>query len=422
MGNFPLDKLLIQLNKLHPKYIDLSLDRLLHLLKKLNNPHLQLPPTIHIAGTNGKGSILSFIHHILKENNYKVHCYISPHLEYFEERITLSNKLISKKKLYEALSYVKKINNKNPITFFEITTAAAFYLFNKFSADFLILETGLGGRLDATNVVEQSIIDIITPISLDHKEFLGNNLKKITDEKLGIIKTSSSIIVGKQSEEIISYIQKKIKKNRNRKLFYNKNFQILKTTNKHIKLNLNNKILRFNVPTLIGHHQIENASIAIAVAYEIKKLGYKILPSLINKGLVNTMWPGRLEKKYLKNIPVYIDGAHNTAGAKQLSNFLNQHKKNTWLILGMLNNKDLYSFLNQIKNFISGVIAVRIPDEKNSFTTQDILSTCKKLKIKCIKKKNIKSANKYLLQSIKPERIVITGSLYLIGKVRKLFI
>ena len=420
MGRLPLNKLLIQLGKLHPKYIDLSLNRLLNLLKKLNNPHLKLPPTIHIAGTNGKGSTLSFIHHILKENSYKVHCYISPHLESFEERIILSNRKITKQKLYNTLSYVKKINNKDPITFFEITTAAAFYLFNKSSADFLILETGLGGRLDATNVIEQSVIDIITPISLDHKEFLGSNLKKITDEKLGIIKSSSSIIIGKQSTEITSYIKKNIKKNKNRKLFYGKNFKVLKTTNKHFVLDLNNKILKFNIPSLIGHHQIENSSTAIATAYEIKKQGYKIIHSLINDGLVKTIWPGRLEKRYLKKIPVYIDGAHNIAGAKQLCNFLNKNKKNTWIIFGMLNNKDLYNFLNQIKKFISGVIAVRIPEEKNSFTTQEIFTVCEKLKIECIKQKNIKSANQYLLRLIKPERIVITGSLYLIGKARKL--
>ena len=422
MGNPPLDKLLTQLNRLHPKYIDLSLDRLLNLLIKLNNPHLKLPPTIHIAGTNGKGSTLSFIHHILKENNYKVHYYISPHLESFDERITLSNKKISKQKLYGALSYVKKINGKNPITFFEITTATAFYLFSKFSADFLILETGLGGRLDATNVIEHSIIDIITPISLDHKEYLGSNLKKITDEKLGIIKSSSSIIIGKQSKEVISNIQKIIKNNRNRKLIYNKNFKVLKTTNKHILLNLNNKMLKFNVPSLIGHHQIENASTAITTAYEIKRLGYKIMPNLINKALLTTIWPGRLEKKYLKKIPVYFDGAHNIAGAEQLGNFLDKHKKNTWLILGMLNNKDLYNFLNQIKSSITGVMAVKIPNENNSFTTQDIFLACKKLKIKCIKQKDIKSANQHLLLSIKPERIIITGSLYLIGKARKLFV
>ena len=194
-----LNKLLIQLVNLHPKYIDLSLERLSKLLKKLDNPHLSLPPTIHIAGTNGKGSTLSYIRSILVENNLNVHAYVSPHLKLFNERIILSNKNIKTKKLLDTLNLVKKINNNNPITFFEITTAAAFYLFSKEKADFLILETGLGGRLDATNVIRKSLIDIITPISIDHQEFLGGNILEITNEKLGIIKKGSHIIVSKQN-------------------------------------------------------------------------------------------------------------------------------------------------------------------------------------------------------------------------------
>jgi folylpolyglutamate synthase/dihydrofolate synthase len=167
-----LIKLLDQLTKLHPKYIDLSLGRLNKLLNNLGNPQFKLPPTIHIAGTNGKGSTLSFISNILKQNNYLVHSYISPHLKSFEERITISNKQISKYKLYNLIKYVHKINSNKPITFFEITTAAAFLIFSQEKADFLVLETGLGGRLDATNAIDKSILDIITPISIDHKGIL----------------------------------------------------------------------------------------------------------------------------------------------------------------------------------------------------------------------------------------------------------
>ncbi len=174
-----LDKLLQQLITLHPKYIDLSLNRLLELLQKIDNPHLKLPPIIHIAGTNGKGSTLSYLRHIMMENKFLVHAYISPHLKSFNERIILANKEVVTSKLLKNLQYIKKINNDNPITFFEITTAVAFYLFSKQKADFLILETGLGGRLDATNVIKNSIIDIITPISYDHQEYLGKTLKKI---------------------------------------------------------------------------------------------------------------------------------------------------------------------------------------------------------------------------------------------------
>ena len=173
-----LDKLLQQLITLHPKYIDLSLNRLLELLQKIDNPHLKLPPIIHIAGTNGKGSTLSYLRHIMMENKFLVHAYISPHLKSFNERIILANKEVVTSKLLKNLQYIKKINNDNPITFFEITTAVAFYLFSKQKADFLILETGLGGRLDATNVVKNSLINIITPIDIDHQEYLGKKYHK----------------------------------------------------------------------------------------------------------------------------------------------------------------------------------------------------------------------------------------------------
>ena len=173
-----IDQLLKEFINLHPKYIDLSLNRIEYLLKKLGNPHKNLPPTIHIAGTNGKGSTLSFIKNILENNNYSVHTYTSPHLEKFSERININNEQVNTRRLLKSLQYVKKVNQKKPITFFEITTAAAFLLFSQYKADFLILETGLGGRLDATNIISKKLISIITAIGIDHEEFLGNTLKK----------------------------------------------------------------------------------------------------------------------------------------------------------------------------------------------------------------------------------------------------
>ena len=204
------DQLLNEFINLHPKYIDLSLIRLANLLKKLGNPHKDLPPTIHIAGTNGKGSTLSFIKNILQQNNYSVHTYTSPHLEKFSERININNKQVNAIRLLRILKYVKKVNQNKPITFFEITTAAAFLLFAKSKADFLILETGLGGRLDATNIIPKKLISIITSIGIDHEEFLGNTLKKITTEKLGIIKNTKNIVIAKQNKEVNNFILKKI--------------------------------------------------------------------------------------------------------------------------------------------------------------------------------------------------------------------
>ena len=195
-----LQAILERLEKLYPKYIDLSLKRIKKLLAKLDNPHKKLPPCIHIAGTNGKGSILSFTKKIMNESNYNTHAYISPHLERINERFIISNKIISNKLLLKNLKFIEKINDNEPITFYEITTALAFYLFNKYPADFILLETGLGGRLDATNIINKSLISIISPISLDHQEFLGKSLVKITKEKLGIIKNNSTVISSKQKK------------------------------------------------------------------------------------------------------------------------------------------------------------------------------------------------------------------------------
>ena len=296
MKNNSFNSLLMKFNKLHPKFIDLSLKRIFKLLKKLENPHLLLPNIIHIAGTNGKGSTLSLIKQILINHNYKVDCYISPHLESIEERFIIRNKKISKKKLYKTLKYIEFINNNEPITFFEITTAAAFYLFSRSRSDFLILETGLGGRLDATNVIKDSILSIISPISFDHQEYLGNTLKKITNEKLAIIKKNSSIVIGKQDKEIKNYIAKKLKNRKNRKMLYYKNFEIININNKKFSLDINKKKYYFNKPSLLGDHQVENASIAIVASYELKKRGFKIKKNLIDEALKKTKWPGRLEK------------------------------------------------------------------------------------------------------------------------------
>ncbi len=414
--------ILDNLVKLHPKYIDLSLDRLLKLLNKLGNPHNKLPPTVHIAGTNGKGSLLSYIRHILHENGYLVHCYISPHLKSIEERFIISNKQIGKQKLYNTLKYIKKINSDEPITFFEITTAAAFYLFAKEKADFTLLETGLGGRFDATNVIKNPIINIITPISIDHQEFLGNSIKKITNEKLGIIKSSSSIIIAKQNTIVKNHIKKKIRNLPNKKIFFDDKFRIININKKSFSIKYKSKIINFVKPQLAGDHQIENATAAICAIMQIRKMGYKISNKSINKGIYNTVWPGRLEKGFLKNIPVYLDGAHNVAGAEKIADFFKNNFVNRWLILGMLKNKDLYNYLIKLKKIIVGVIAIEIPGERNSFLSNEIAMTCEKINLKCIQKKNIAESNKCLLNELKPQEIIISGSLYLIGKVRNLYI
>ncbi len=414
-----LNKLLNELLTLHPKYIDLSLNRLKVLLRKLGDPHLNLPKTIHIAGTNGKGSIQSFIRNILIFNGYSCDAYISPHLTKFNERIIINNKEISTQKLYRTLQFVQKINNNDPITFFEITTAAAFILFERSSSDFLILETGLGGRLDATNVITKKLFSIITPISYDHEEYLGKTINKITQEKLGIVKKSKFVLVSKQKKEVRNIIKNKLKNTKN-VYYYGENFKDNKLNEKfEFEFNKNKKI--FNQPKLNGLHQIENASVALAFSEVLSQEKFRLNFIKINRAIKETVWPGRLEIVSYNNKKIILDGSHNIDGAKKLKDFLKIKKIKPIILFGMLNNKKINIFLKTIKNQISYVLAIKIPGENNSFNTNDIAKYCEKLSINCIEIENINEALKYIEKS-NERSFLITGSLYLVGKVRTKFL
>ena len=415
-----LKNLLEELEGLHPKYIDLSLTRIEKLLKKLNNPHLKLPKCIHIAGTNGKGSTLSFIKNILIESNLKVHAYTSPHLEKINERFIIANKIISNKKLFEYLKYIKKINANKPITFYEITTAAAFYMFSKNYADVLILETGLGGRLDATNIIKNNLISIITKIGYDHQEYLGKSIKKITKEKLGIIKKGSIIINAKQSQIVNQEIKKYTQINKNKILSYESDWKIINASKDYFYIKKNNNIkTMYPKPNLNGEHQLYNLSTAIITSEYLKKLGYRIHKKNIDRAILKTKWPGRLEILNKDNPLIIIDGSHNIDGAKTLKSFIKNKNYKPWIILGMMNSKNLNQYLKILKSNIKGVIAVEIPNEKNSIAKEEIKKNCKKIKIKCKTEKDIYDAVTNYINNKKNDQIIITGSLYLVGKTRK---
>ncbi len=415
-----LDKILDDLLKLHPKYIDLSLERLKKLLNKLGNPHLNLPRTIHIAGTNGKGSVQSFIRNILIANGYSCDAYISPHLSKFNERIIFNNKDVGTKKLFNTLEFVKKINNGDPITFFEITTAVAFVLFERSNADFLILETGLGGRLDATNVIPRKLCSIITPISYDHEEFLGNTIEKITKEKLGIVKKTEFVLISKQSVKVKKIIKSKFLKNKNI-YFYGKEFKITKLSSKKFEFVFCKKRNLYNRPRLNGHHQLENLSIALTFSKIMQQKKLKISELKINKAIKEAVWPGRLEELGYYNKKIILDGSHNIDGAKKLNDFLKVNKIKPVVIFGMLNNKKIDRFLTTIKGQIQNVVAIKIPKEKNAFTADKIYQACLALSIDCVKIKNINDTLNYIRNSNQKE-FLITGSLYLVGKIRKKFL
>ena len=411
------DQLLKEFINLHPKYIDLSLNRLKYLLKKLGNPHNNLPPTIHIAGTNGKGSTLSFIKNILENNNYSVHTYTSPHLEKFSERIHINSKQVNANRLLRSLEYIKKINQKKPITFFEITTAAAFLLFSKHKADFLILETGLGGRLDATNIIPKKLISIITSIGIDHEEFLGNTLKKIAIEKLGIIKNTKNVIIAKQNKEVDKFILEKLKNQKNVHHFnHDYKFKSINSKQFVFKFQKIEKIIR--KPLLQGIHQIENASTALTAAMILKKNNFNIKLSSLGKSIYNTKWPGRIEKVKFKNKYIILDGSHNLAGAEKLNQYLKESNARPNVIFGMLNNKKAFEFLSILKKNIDTLYPIKIPDEKNAYTQEEIYNISKELHLGTVIKKNLVTINQSLMNKSN-KYILITGSLYLIGKIRK---
>ena len=414
------DKLLNDLFNLHPKYIDLSLDRLVKLLKKLGDPHLNLPKTIHIAGTNGKGSIQSFIKNIIVSNGYSCDAYTSPHLTKFNERIVINNKNISTKKLYQTLEFVKKINNYDPITFFEITTATAMLLFQRSNSDFLILETGLGGRLDATNIIPSKLFSIITPISYDHEEFLGNTIQKITREKLGIVNKSSFVIISKQKKEVKEFIKKKLIKNKN-VYFYGKNFKINNLTNNSFQFHFDKNKRLVNKPKLHGIHQIENASVALAFSEIMEHNGFKINFNKTNLAIKKTTWPGRIELLRYKGNRIILDGSHNESGAESLKKFLATNRIKPIVLFGMLNNKKIDIFLKLIKTQIDSLIPIKIPDENNSFKRKEIIERCKVHSIKYYEMKSISDFMKYISNS-KNKIFLVTGSLYLVGKLRPKFL
>ena len=387
---------------LHPKLIDFDLKRLKILMDKFHNPQNNLNNVVHIAGTNGKGSTAAFLREILEAHNLSVNIYTSPHLINFNERIRINKKLISDKNIINILEEIELKNDHNPITFFEITTAAAFIAFKRFPADINIFETGLGGRLDATNIMENKKLTIITKIGFDHEEFLGNNIQKIAKEKAGILRKNIPVIIAKQSRD-------KARKT----LMYN-----AKELNSRVIMI--EKISRDTKLGLTGDFQYDNASTAFTAAKFI-------LPSIsltkVKKGLARTSWFGRIQKlndgkifNLRKNITI-IDGSHNQDGAVVIEKYLTKEALGKWnLIIGMLNNREVKDFVKIFKNHINQIYAIEIPEQKNSLSALDIKNKLDDLGFNTNTSKSLESSLKKADDKIP---LLITGSLYLAGYALK---
>jgi len=423
-----------KLEQLHPKKIDLSLERINNLLYKLGNPQKKIKNIIHIAGTNGKGSVLAFLKSFIQTSGFTVNTYTSPHLINFNERINLNGQNISNEFLEVLLDICNKKNDGKPITFFEMTTAAAFLAFKMEPADFTILETGLGGRLDATNVIKKPIITIINEISIDHKNFLGSNIKQIAKEKSGIIKKNSPVVIGKQTKKAIEIIKKVASKFKVKTFFYKKDWFIKKNEKKnHIIFfnNLkNNKKEEYPQPNLVGEHQIINAGIALKSFNLIMKK--KFNKNFVRKGLKTVKWTGRLQKIHLnkelfskkindKRWGVWFDGGHNKSASKALAKtFKKWDEKKLYLIFGMLNSKNPKDFLNSFKNIATKLITVTIKSDSPYYPNKKLYEIAKLNEFNVETARNISHAiNKILLNEL-PGQILICGSFYMYKEVSKL--
>ena len=419
MRSLSSDFILKRMMALHPKFIDLTLDRVWSLLEALGNPQNNLPKVIHIAGTNGKGSTLSMLRAGLNEIGLKTHAYTSPHLVRFHERIQLHDNFIDENALTEILDECYSANKNRPITYFEITTCAAILAMSRKKADYVLLEVGLGGRLDATNVIARPALTIITPVSLDHEQFLGNTIKQIAGEKAGIIKPFCPVVIGKQNKDALEVITEKAFEQKAPILAEGREWHINEAANS-ILYKDENKMMELPKPNLLGTHQIQNAGIAIAA-----------LTHLIEKkeafyGAVSkAKWPARMQKlstgpilKVLGHSDVWLDGGHNPAAGKALASYLSNHnKKPTVLICGMLKTKDVAGYLSPFSNLVEFLAAVSIPNEQNTLSAGETAKHANDLGIKSKSFRSVSEGIQFVANQFPNCQVLICGSLYLAGHI-----
>jgi dihydrofolate synthase / folylpolyglutamate synthase len=425
------EELIARLAKLHPKRIDLSLARLERLLKRLGNPERKLPPVIHVAGTNGKGSTVAFLRAMMEAAGLGVHVYTSPNLVRFNERIRLAQKdggqFVSDIELADALSTCERLNEGDPITFFEITTAAAFFVYSRHPADALLLEVGLGGRLDATNVIETAAATVITPVSIDHTEFLGPTVKDIAAEKAGILKRGVPAIVAHQEAQVLGVIERAAQKLGAPLAVSGEQWRAHEESGRLVYAD-DEGLLDLPLPRLMGRHQIENAGTAIA-ALRFSR-AFAIPPAAIDAGISGADWPARMQNlstgRLLPLLPpgseLWLDGGHNVAGglaiAAALAELEERAPRPLVLIVGMLGTKDTDGFLACFSGLARHVFSVPVPAEI-ARTPQEVAAAAREAGLAAEATGGIEEALARVtaLNLETPPRVLITGSLYLAGAV-----
>jgi dihydrofolate synthase / folylpolyglutamate synthase len=419
------DRVLARLLQLHPKKIDLSLGRIERLLAALGNPEERLPPVIHVAGTNGKGSTLATLRACLEAAGRHVHVYTSPHLVRFHERIRLAGKLIDEDALLAILEECERANGGSPITFFEITTAAAFLAFSRTPADILLLETGLGGRLDATNVVRRPAIVAITPISLDHQAFLGDTVTAIAGEKAGILKPGVPAVIGPQPQDAEAVINQHAAAIGAPLYRWRREWHC-----EPAGAGMHYEGVRWRLdlppPSLAGAHQVANAGAALACLEQLS--GFDLPPAALAAGLRRIEWPARLQRLTQGPLPamlppgweLWLDGGHNPgAGAVLADAAADWCDRPLYLIVGMLNSKDAGGFLAPLAAHTRALHAVTIPGEENPHPAAQIAASARSLGVAAQESLSVEAALRAIIadHAEGPARILICGSLHLAGVV-----
>jgi dihydrofolate synthase/folylpolyglutamate synthase len=422
----PVDAILARLLKLHPKRIDLSLDRIWRILNALGHPERNLPPVIHVAGTNGKGSTVAFMRAMLEGAGLKVHAYTSPNLVRINERYRIAGKLVEDAALADALAECERANGDAPITVFEIETAAAFLLFSRNPADVLLLEVGLGGRLDATNVIERPRVSVITPVSIDHIDFLGGSLELIAAEKAAIMRRDVPAVIGRQQDGPLAVITRHAEEI-GAPLHVLGEEWIVGEERGRLVYQDDRGLIDLPSPRLFGRHQFDNAGCAIAA---LRVSGLPVGTAAFEQGILSADWParmqrlgtGKLQSAAPRDSELWLDGGHNADGgraaAAALADLEERVSRPVVLIVGMLASKDCKGFLRNFAGLARRLIAIPIQQDK-TLPAQELAACANEVGIASEAAEDIRSALARVnaLKLDPPPRILITGSLYLAGEI-----
>ena len=420
----PSDIVLERLSKLHPKLIDLSLDRVCRLLEALGHPERRLPPVVHVAGTNGKGSVIAYLRAILEAAGWRVHVYTSPHLVRFHERIRLAGRLIEESHLLALLEECERANGAAPITFFEVTTCAAFLAFSRMPADILLLEVGLGGEFDATNVIDRPLVTVLTPISFDHMQHLGNTLTAIAGVKAGIMKRGAPAIVGPQLPDPLAVFEQRAAALGCPLSRHGQEWHV-RGDGERMVFRDHAGERRLPLPALAGAHQIDNAGTALAC---LPYLGAtRVDDGAVRRGLQDVEWPARLQ--HLTRGPLaallpagwelWLDGCHNADGGRVAAAWAaEQPSMPLHLIFASLSTHDPRGILQPFAGLARDVHTVAVPGEHKTLSADETAAAAREIGFAAVPSAGVREAlSDIVAHGAGPSRVLICGSLYLAGTV-----